>query len=110
MGRRSLQALAATPMGPRPFPNNEMLEPKGVGAAPKNSKGKSRAPEQTFEEVRYLKYLIDNEIPVRIKLSDNEEISGTVEYYDATFIRVTRRGLPNLFIYKHDIKYIYEED
>ena len=71
--------------------------------------GKSRAPEQTFEEVRYLKYLIDHGVPVRVKLRDNEEVAGTIEYYDHSFIRLTRDGGPNLFIFKHEIKYLYEE-
>lgn len=75
---------------------------------PPKSKGKSRAPEQTFEEVRYLKYLIENEIPIRVRLSSNEEVEGTIEYYDYSFLRLTRRDGPNLFIYKHDIKYFYE--
>ncbi|MGE5571162.1 MAG: Hfq-like protein [Rhodospirillales bacterium] len=79
-------------------------------ARKQQSKGKSRAPEQTFEEVRYLKYLIDNEIPVRVKLRDNTEVAGSIEYYDYTFIRLTRQTEPNLFIYKHDIKYLYEEE
>ena len=70
---------------------------------------KKRAPETTFEEVRYLKYLIDNQIPVRVKMTDNEEVAGTIEYYDATFIRLTRTDGPNLFIFKHDVKYLYEE-
>jgi host factor-I protein len=73
------------------------------------SKAKTKAPEQTFEEVRYLRHLIENEIPVRIRLSNNEEVSGQIEFYDASFIRLTRRGKPNLFLYKHDIKYLYEE-
>lgn len=69
----------------------------------------SRAPEQTFEEVRYLKHLIENQIPVRIKLEDNSVVSGTIEYYDHSFIRLTREPAePNLFIYKHEIKYLYE--
>lgn len=76
---------------------------------PPPPKGKSRAPEQTLEEVRYLRHLIEQEIPVRVRLVNNEEISGTIEYYDHNFIRVTRRGAPNLFIFKHDIKYFYEE-
>ncbi len=47
---------------------------------------------------------------MRIKLSDNEEVAGKVEFYDASFIRITRRdGLPNLFVFKHDIKYLYED-
>jgi host factor-I protein len=68
----------------------------------------SRAPEQTFEEVRYLKYLIDNQIRVCVRLINNEEVSGTIEYYDQSFIRLTREPDPNLFIFKHEIKYLYE--
>lgn len=57
-----------------------------------------------------MRYLIDNEIPVRVRLTTNEELSGVIEFYDAAFIRLTRQGNPNLFIYKHDIKYLFEED
>lgn len=72
--------------------------------------GKSaRAPEYTFEEARYLKHLIENATPVRVKMEDGEEVTGIVEYYDQSFIRLTRRGEPNLFIFKHDIKYLQEE-
>ena len=73
-------------------------------------KSSSRAPEATFEETKYLKQLIENETEIRVKLSNNEEVSGTVEYYDASFIRLTRKDGPNLFIFKHDIKYIVEEE
>ncbi len=68
----------------------------------------AKAPEQTFEEVKYLKRLIDDRVPVRVRLSDNEEVDGTIEFYDAKFIRITRKDLPNLFLFKHDIKYLYE--
>ncbi len=75
-----------------------------------NQSGKSgRAPEQTFEEAKYLKRLIESATPVRVKLIDGEEVTGTIEYYDQSFIRLTRKGEPNLFIYKHDIKYVTEE-
>ncbi len=90
--------------GPGGKPKAQQQKGGGGGGGPR-----SRAPEQTLEEVRYLKYLIDNEIPVRVKLRDNSEISGTIEYYDHSFIRVTRQGEPNLFIFKHEIKYLYEE-
>ncbi len=73
-------------------------------------KGKARAPENTHEEVNYLRHLIEHQIPICVKLIDGEQVHGTVEYYDATFIRVTRKGAPNLFIYKHDIKYLYEAE
>jgi host factor-I protein len=68
-----------------------------------------RAPEQTFEEAKYLKQLIENSTPVRVKLADGEEVVGVIEYYDQSFIRITRHGEPNLFIFKHDIKYLTEE-
>jgi len=71
--------------------------------------GKSaRAPEQTFEEVKYLKQLIEHATPVRVKMLDGEEVEGTIEYYDKSFIRITRDGKPNLFIFKHEIKYLEE--
>jgi sRNA-binding regulator protein Hfq len=67
-----------------------------------------RPPEQTFEEIRYLKRLIETKTPVIVKLSDNQSVAGVVEYYDQRFIRITRTDAPNLFIFKHDIKYLYE--
>jgi host factor-I protein len=42
-------------------------------------------------------------------MADGEEVSGVIEYYDQRFIRLTRVGEPNLFIFKHDIKYLIEE-
>ncbi len=74
----------------------------------KPSAAKNRAPEQTFEEVKYLRRLIDDEIRVTVKLTDNQEVTGTIEYYDLNFIRLTRTDGPNLFIFKHDIKYLFE--
>jgi sRNA-binding regulator protein Hfq len=71
-------------------------------------KGKSKPPEQTLEEVKYLRRLIEMDIPVRVRLMNNEEFSGTIEFYDANFIRLTRTDGPNLFIFKHEIKYLYE--
>ena len=79
-----------------------------MGSKPGGKSG-ARAPEHTFEESKYLKRLIEKGTAVRVRLSNNEEISGVVEYYDASFIRVTRHGQPNLFIFKHDIKYLVEE-
>ena len=51
----------------------------------------------------------ENGTPVRVKMIDGEEVSGVIEYYDQSFIRLTRDGAPNLFIFKHDIKYLVEE-
>ena len=69
---------------------------------------KTKAPEQTFAEVTYLHHLIENRIPVRVRLTDNQEVTGTIEFFDQDFIRLTRQGDPNLFLFKHDIKYLAE--
>jgi len=72
------------------------------------SKSKTRAPESTHEETKYLRHLADQAIPIRVILSDNQEIDGIVEFFDESFIRITRQGEPNIFLYKHDIKYLME--
>ena len=82
----------------------ELHRPSGGGVA----QSKTKEPEHTFEEVKYLRQLAENHTPVRVRLSDNQEVEGTVEFYDANFIRLTRQGDPNLFLFKHDIKYLYE--
>ena len=60
-------------------------------------------------EPQYLRRLIDHGTRVCVKLADNTEFSGVVEFYDQSFIRLTRDNGPNLFVYKHDIKYLVEE-
>ena len=78
-------------------------------STPQHAGKSGRAPEQTFEEIKYLKQLIDRATPVRVKMTGGEEVAGVIEYYDQSFIRLTRDGEPNLFIFKHDIKYLVEE-
>jgi host factor-I protein len=84
------------------------MERNPADAAVSEKISKTKAPAQTFEEVRYLRHLIQEQIPVRVRLTDNQEVDGTVEFYDVNFIRLTRHGQPNLFLFKHDIKYLYE--
>ena len=69
---------------------------------------KTKAPEQTYEEVKYLRHLIENRVPVRVCLTGGEQVSGIIEFFDVHFIRLTREDGPNLFLFKHDIKYLYE--
>lgn len=68
----------------------------------------AKAPDHTFEEVRYLQRLVDEKTPIRVRLSDDQEVEGVVEFYDHNFIRLTRTGAPNLFLFKQDLKYLYE--
>lgn len=74
------------------------------------AKASTKAPEQTFEEPQFLRKLIDKQTPVEVKLLDNRCFRGQLEYYDAGFVRLTRTGEPNLFIYKDQIKYVAVEE
>ena len=72
-------------------------------------KARSTPPEETSEEAAYLKSLGEKQKPISIKLRDGEIVRGWIEYYDKNMVRLTREGLPNLFIFKHEITYISED-
>ncbi len=72
-------------------------------------KPKLPPPESTNQEATYLKALVEKKKPVSIKLLDGEVVSGWIEYYDRNMLRLTREGLPNLFIYKDQIAYLAEK-
>jgi len=68
-----------------------------------------RVQEQTHAETLYLSRLIQDKTPVIVKLVDGDEIFGWIEYYDKSFIRLTRDDAPNVFIYKEQIRFIIEQ-
>ena len=70
--------------------------------SPKEPAGESR-------EAEYLQHLADEKTQVAIHLRTGETFRGFIEYYDKAFVRLTIAGGPNLFIFKHDIKYLSEE-
>ena len=72
-------------------------------------KGKTAPPDDTHQEAAYLKSLGEHQTPVTIRLMDGEEVRGWIEYYDRRMVRLTREGAPNLFIFKHEIAYIAED-
>jgi host factor-I protein len=61
-------------------------------------------------EATYLASLREKQTPVTVKLLDGEILRGWIEYYDLNMVRITRENAPNLFIYKHDILYISDEN
>lgn len=75
---------------------------------PKGGK-KPPPPEKTYLETQYIIQLVRNKTPLVIKLKSNEEVRGYIQYYDKNFIRVTCPDGARYFIFKHDIKYFYEE-
>ncbi|MGZ4733773.1 MAG: RNA chaperone Hfq [Terriglobales bacterium] len=72
-------------------------------------RGRTPPPEDTFEETLFLKTLGEKQKPVSVKLMDGQTVRGWIEYYDKNMVRLTREGVPNLFIFKHEIMYIAEE-
>lgn len=70
---------------------------------------KSPPADETGQEALYLRYLSEKQVPVSVKLSDGETVTGWIEYFDDRMIRLTREGKPNLFIYKHQIRTIAEQ-
>jgi host factor-I protein len=71
---------------------------------------KTPPPEETGMEASYLKALGEKQTPVVVKLHSGESFRGWIEYYDVNMIRLTREGSPNLFIFKHEIMYIAEDN
>ena len=69
---------------------------------------KSPPPGETGQEALYLRFLSEKQVRVTVKLRDGENVSGWIEYFDDTMIRLTRDGKPNLFIYKQQIRTIRE--
>jgi host factor-I protein len=71
-------------------------------------RAKTPPPGETGQEALYLRSLSERQIVVTIKLRDGETVRGWIEYFDDSMLRLTREGLPNLFIYKHQIRTISE--
>jgi host factor-I protein len=72
-------------------------------------RGRTPPPEDTQEEASFLKALGERQRPVRVKLMDGQIVTGWIEYYDKSMVRLTRQDAPNLFIFKHEIMYIADE-
>jgi len=67
-------------------------------------------PDQTGAETNYLVKNMEARTPVVVRLINNEEIRGWIEYYDRKMIKINRRQPPHLFIRKDSIKYIYKDE
>ena len=76
---------------------------------PARRRSKAPPPESTSEEARYLKFLVDKQHRILVKLVNGETLRGWIEYYDRNMLRLTREGRPNLFIFKNQIVYLAEE-
>jgi len=71
---------------------------------------KTPPPDDTGMEPAYLKALGEKQTPVSVKLHSGETFNGWIEYYDVAMVRLTREDGPNLFIFKHEIMFIAEDN
>jgi sRNA-binding regulator protein Hfq len=97
---REMQAQQArrivpeTPPSPPPQPQHAAGQKKKI------------PPEQTNAESFYYKKQMDSHTPMVLVLRDNEELRGTIEWYDKNRIKMHLNEGPNLLILKHKIKYM----
>jgi host factor-I protein len=69
---------------------------------------KAVPPDQTNAENYYYVKQMQSKTPMVIVLKDGESLTGIIEWYDKTCLKVNREGAPNLLIFKPNIKYMYK--
>jgi sRNA-binding regulator protein Hfq len=104
---REMQAQQARRIVPESRP--EPSAPTSQQHQPPGQK-KKIPPEQTNAESFYYKKQMDAHTPMVLVLRDNEELRGTIEWYDKNSIKLHRNEGPNLLILKHNIKYMYKDE
>ncbi len=72
------------------------------------AKAKTKAPLQTLAEDGYLRKLAASKTPIGVKMLNNRTFYGALEIFDADILRVSRPKEASLFLYKDEIKYIWE--
>jgi host factor-I protein len=66
-------------------------------------------PESTGAEAEYLARHREERTPMVVQMVDGEVFRGWIEYYDRDMVKINRHQGPNVFIRKHHIRYMYED-
>lgn len=66
--------------------------------------------EQTNAENFYYLKQMQNKTPMIVVLNDGTELSGWIEWYDKSCIKLNRKSAPNLLLFKHSIKFMFKEE
>jgi host factor-I protein len=66
--------------------------------------------EQTNAENFYYLKQMQNHTPMVVVLVDGTELTGWIEWYDKTCIKLNRNDAPNLLLFKHSIKFMFKEE
>ncbi len=106
---------------PEAFSNRKLIRPslsrsehaRGDGGGERRERPagprKPPPPEQTHAENFYYQKQMQSKTPMVVVLKDGEQVHGVIEWYDKRCLKVNRTGgLPNLLIYKPNIKYIFK--
>ena len=48
-------------------------------------------------------------MPISVKLHNEDILRGKLEIFDAYMLRISQVDGPSLFLYKADVKYLWEE-
>ena|SRR5258708_2171925 len=67
-------------------------------------------PDQTNAENFYYVKQMQSKTPMVFVLKGGETVTGYIEWYDKTCLKVNREEGPNLLIYKSNIAYMYKAD
>ena len=67
-------------------------------------------PETTNAENFYYAKQIQLKTPMVIVLRDGEKVSGVIDWYDRSCLKLTSEGGDNLMVYKPAIKYMYKAE
>lgn len=84
--------------------------PRGGTSGAASPARKRVPPEQTSAENYYYIKQMAAKTPMVIKLINDEEILGVIEWYDKDCIKVHRNDAPNLLVFKSNIRYMYKKD
>ncbi len=91
--------------------NRKLIRPDSDNkGASRMVRRKQVPPEQTnAEEFYYLKQMAAK-TPMVVMLINDEELRGSIEWYDKSAIKLNRVGEPNLLIPKRNIRYMFKEE
>lgn len=105
--RESLEANRSAPIVNK---TNVSRTAEAGGEAGNSTGAKGRRPLQleTNAEIFYYKKQIDSHTVMIVVLQDNEEIKGTIEWYDRNALKINRQDAPNILLLKHNIKYMFK--
>jgi hypothetical protein len=92
----------------RKMPPRSSHKPSLPSAPAVQVKKRQPPPVETHAELYYYKKQIDAHTEMVIVLQDDEELEGTIEWYDKNALKVNRKDAPNVLLLKHNIKYMYK--